>query len=133
MEALADKFGASVTLIRTIPELEQAVAAQAGVAAGYVDPTPIIEEERSDATRYLMRVRERLIGRGLTVVSKHPEGPASELIVQHAEASSADLIALTTHGRGGLGRALFGSVADEILRRAPRPVLLVRVTEKEHS
>ena len=64
---------------------------------------------------------ERLIGRGLTVVWKQPEGPASELIVQHAEASSADLIALTTHGRGGPGRALFGSAADEILRRAPVP------------
>ena len=130
---MADKFGASVNFVRAIPELEQVVAAQAGVAAGYLDPTPIIEEERSDATRYLERVRERLIGRGLPVVWKQPEGPASELIVQHTEASSADLIALTAHGRGGFGRALFSSVADEILRRAPRPVLLVRVTEKEHS
>jgi nucleotide-binding universal stress UspA family protein len=94
---------------------------------------PIIGEERSEATRYLERVGERLIGRGLTVVGKQPGGPTSESIVEHAEATTADLIALTTHARDGLGRAVFGSVADEVLRRAHCPVLLVRVTEKEQS
>jgi nucleotide-binding universal stress UspA family protein len=38
------------------------------------------------------------------------------------------VIALTTHGRGGLGRLVFGSVNDEVLRKAPCPVLLVRAT-----
>jgi nucleotide-binding universal stress UspA family protein len=133
MEAPADKFGASMILVRTNPALERAVAAQAGIAAGYVDPTPIIDEKQTEATGYLARVGERLIGRGPTVVWKQPEGPASESIVEHAEVSSADLIALTTHGRGGLGRAVFGSVDDEVLRRATYPVSLVRVMDKEQS
>jgi nucleotide-binding universal stress UspA family protein len=34
---------------------------------------------------------------------------------------------MTTHGRGGLGRAVFGSVAEAVLRQAPCPVLLVRI------
>jgi nucleotide-binding universal stress UspA family protein len=34
---------------------------------------------------------------------------------------------MTTHGRGGLGRLIFGSVADAVLRNSPVPVLLVRV------
>jgi nucleotide-binding universal stress UspA family protein len=119
-----------VILLRAVPALERAVAAQAGIAAGFVDPTPVIEQERSEATLYLERVGERLINRGLSVVWKQPEGSASEAILEHAQASNADLIALTTHGRGGLGRAVFGSVADEVLRRARCPVLLLRVTEE---
>src|ERR687886_643980 len=130
VEALADRFGATVILLRAIPALERAVAAQAGIAAGLVDPTPVIEQERSEATNYLERVGERLISRGLSVVWQQPEGSASESILEHAQASNADLIALTTHGRGGLGRAVFGSVADEVLRRARCPVLLLRVTEE---
>ena len=130
VEALAEKLGATVILLRAIPALERAVAAQAGVAAGFVDPTPVIEQERSEATNYLERVGERLISRGLSVVWQQPEGSASEAILEHAQASNADLIALTTHGRGGLGRAVFGSVADEVLRRARCPVLLLRVTEE---
>jgi nucleotide-binding universal stress UspA family protein len=38
---------------------------------------------------------------------------------------------MTTHGRGGLGRVVFGSTADSVLRHAPCPVLLVRVSEEE--
>ena len=130
VEALADKFGATVILLRAIPALERAVAAQAGIAAGSVDPTPVIEQEQSGATHSLERVGERLISRGLSVVWQQPGGSASESILEHAQASNADLIALTTHGRGGLGRAVFGSVADEVLRRARCPVLLLRVTEE---
>jgi hypothetical protein len=46
----------------------------------------------------------------------------------HARRSNSDLIAPTTHGRGGLGRLVFGSAADQVLRKAPCPVLLVRAT-----
>ena len=41
----------------------------------------------------------------------------------------ADLIAMTTHGRSGLGRLLFGSVAEAVLRQAEIPVFLMRLTE----
>ena len=46
-------------------------------------------------------------------------------IVRHLEASGADLVALGTHGPGLLKRALIGSVASGVARRAPCPVLLV--------
>jgi len=131
VEALALKFGASVVLVRAVPVMEQTVRAQAGLAAGYVDPTPVIEADRREAAQYLERIAERLIGGGLAVVWKQPEGSAAEAILEHARGSSADLIALTTHGRSGLGRVVFGSVADDVLRRAPCPVLLVRVTEEQ--
>jgi nucleotide-binding universal stress UspA family protein len=43
----------------------------------------------------------------------------------------ADLIAMTTHGRSGLGRLLFGSVAEAVLRESQLPVFLMRVTEAQ--
>jgi nucleotide-binding universal stress UspA family protein len=49
----------------------------------------------------------------------------AEGICDVARDHGTDLIVMSTHGRGGLGRALFGSVADQVLRHAPAPVLLV--------
>jgi nucleotide-binding universal stress UspA family protein len=53
----------------------------------------------------------------------------SEVIAGAAREWSADLIVLGTHGRRGVGRALLGSGAEQILRQAPVPVLVVRSTE----
>jgi nucleotide-binding universal stress UspA family protein len=50
-------------------------------------------------------------------------------IVGAAARESADLIVIGTHGRGGLDRALLGSVADRVIRLAPCPVVTVRDTE----
>ena len=64
--------------------------------------------------------------RGLTVrVALRSATPWQEN-VDLATAERADLIVLGTHGRGGLGRALLGSVADRVVRMAPCPVLTVR-------
>ena len=52
-----------------------------------------------------------------------------EEIVSAAGRERADLIVIGTHGRGGLDRALLGSVADRVIRLAPCPVVTVRDTE----
>jgi nucleotide-binding universal stress UspA family protein len=51
---------------------------------------------------------------------------AAGAIVDHAAVREADLVVMSTHGRGGLGRLLYGSVADAVARAARCPVLLVR-------
>ena len=53
----------------------------------------------------------------------------TDLITGHALATEADLVIMTTHGRGGIARFWLGSVADELLRRLPMPVLLLRPDE----
>lgn len=53
--------------------------------------------------------------------------PAGE-IVCHAEATECDLIVMGTHGRTGLGRMFLGSVAEQVMRRAPCPVLTVKAS-----
>jgi len=56
--------------------------------------------------------------------------PADE-IVAAARETGADIIAMSTHGRGGLGRLVFGSVAQAVLRHVDIPVLLMRATEAQ--
>jgi nucleotide-binding universal stress UspA family protein len=55
----------------------------------------------------------------------------ADSILERARAGGADLIVMATHGRGPLSRILHGSVADELIRRAEVPVLLVRGSEKD--
>jgi nucleotide-binding universal stress UspA family protein len=65
---------------------------------------------------------------GVLVETFVAQGDAAQAIVNVAASRRAGLIVMTTHGRSGLGRWLYGSVADGVLRRAPVPVLLVPAT-----
>lgn len=138
-EALASAFHATITLVRATISAEMILTETAGggdtavgqLAAPSVDPTPILDADRSSAVDYLGELASRLRARGLTVNVEHPSGPATDVILERARALGADLILMTTHGRGGLGRMVFGSTADSVLRHAPCPVLLVRITDKD--
>jgi nucleotide-binding universal stress UspA family protein len=85
------------------------------------------EEQLIEASIYLEATAQRLRARGFRVEYDTPQEDPAEAIA--AAATEADLIALTTHGRSGLGRAVFGSVAQGVLPRAPCPVLVVRASE----
>ena len=54
------------------------------------------------------------------------EGPAAQTLGEYVSKSGADLVVMTTHGRGGLSRVWLGSVADHMVRHSPVPVVLVR-------
>jgi nucleotide-binding universal stress UspA family protein len=136
-EALAIAFHSDITLLRATVSAETLLAQTAnsgstlGDVAPYVDPTPILEADQDSAVEYLNGVAARLRQHDLTVTTEHPEGPAAEEIVERARALGVSLILMTTHGRSGLGRVVFGSVADSVLRHAPCPVLLVHVTRED--
>jgi nucleotide-binding universal stress UspA family protein len=61
-----------------------------------------------------------------TVLLESQAGPAAALIVRQARKSKADLIVIGTHGRRGVRRLIMGSDAEQIVRTAPVPVMLVR-------
>ncbi len=126
---LAQKFGGTVTLVRARTPMIAVVGAMDGgaVPGAPTDPTPILDAEAEDIEKYLASVAAQLSKQGVRVEQADPEGPAAAAVVDYAREAGADLIALTTHGRGGLERAVFGSVADSVLRHTPCPVLLVRV------
>lgn len=136
-EALGIAFHSKLTLLRATVSAETLLAQTAnsgatlGDAAPFVDPTPVLEADRDAAVEYLEKVAERLRRHELTVNTEHPEGPPTEEIVERARALGVSLILMTTHGRSGLGRVVFGSVADSVLRHASCPVLLVRVKQEK--
>lgn len=86
-----------------------------------------IEHDR----HYLEGVRERVAQQGPTVESTLLDGPTVPALLDHSDRSGADLIVMTTHGRGPLTRAWLGSVADGLARQAQAPLLLIRPPEPE--
>lgn len=83
-------------------------------------------EVSKKAVDYLSEVARWLHAEGLSVSWETVEGRAAETIVELAHSVSADLVAMTTHGRTGLDRAISGSVAEEVMRKVEIPVLLVK-------
>jgi nucleotide-binding universal stress UspA family protein len=132
IEPLACGMEASVTLLRALAPSDTGLLAETVGGVSLIDGAPaaelraIIEQMRRDTVTYLDGVRNQLAGQGFTVEYETPEGRAAEVIVQRARDLDADLIALTTHGRTGIARAVLGSVASEVLQHASCAVLLVR-------
>lgn len=67
--------------------------------------------------------------KGITVRTAVLTGSPHQKIVELVKDERADLVAMGTHGRGGVSRMLLGSVADRVIRSAPCPVLTVRAPE----
>jgi len=88
-------------------------------------PTSVGNKQRQ-GKRYLNRIAKRLQKEGVRVGTEVLLGNPAEKIVSFAEHNGADLIAIASHGRSGLSRWVYGSVADRILRSACVPVLMVR-------
>lgn len=74
----------------------------------------------------LERLATDLRNQGIETSTATWAGPVAESIIDYAEVSDADLIAMCTHGRTGLARWALGSVADRVLRASDKPILLVR-------
>jgi nucleotide-binding universal stress UspA family protein len=82
----------------------------------------------NEARKYLRPIFQELADQGIRTQIQVRRGDPVTEIVACATAVDADLIAMTTHGRSGLDRLLFGSVAEAVLRQAEIPVFLMRVT-----
>jgi nucleotide-binding universal stress UspA family protein len=90
-----------------------------------------VEKLRANAEAYLASVAAALRDQGVRVAIQVRFGEAVPEILAGAREVEADLIAMTTHGRGGLGRLLFGSVAEAVLRQAEIPVFMMRQTKAQ--
>ncbi len=116
----AEKHGKKVILFHA---LNQVVNRQpAGITPGPQE----INALREKALKYLEKVAESFHRYNIDTECLVLEGKAAETIVKFAEDNRVGLIALTTHGEGGLGRLVFGTTAVYVLRESSRPVLIVK-------
>jgi nucleotide-binding universal stress UspA family protein len=125
-EEVAAKFGSALILMQVVPLLSSASVA----ASPAQDPTQVQRLEQQAADAYLTAAADRLRARGRTVSTAQPQGHPAQEIVDYARREGIGLIALTTHGRSTLRSLVFGSVAQEVLQKAPCPVLLVRIGQE---
>ncbi|BCX05700.1 MAG: universal stress protein [Candidatus Roseilinea sp.] len=137
VHSLATCTGAEVLLLQVVPEPAPEVIvtrAQFGwervmsgsIASGSADLARWIEHATAAARDRLDAVATVLAESGIRVETTVSVGRPAEAILDMAEHQGADLIAMATHGYGGIRRFLMGSVADRVVRHASAPVLLVR-------
>lgn len=118
---LAGRLGSEVILLRVVVS-PYALVAPDLILAGTDPNLPALNHQ---AQQYLDSVAARfpkdMPFRGIVC-----EGPVAEAIIDHAAALDADLIIMSTHGRGGVSRWVYGSVAERVLQGSSCPVLLIR-------
>jgi nucleotide-binding universal stress UspA family protein len=88
--------------------------------------TDLLADVRSEAVHYLEGVATMLRADGYRVRTAVEHGAPVPRIAEYARREQVDLIVLSSHGRAGAARWLLGSVAEDLLREAPAPLLLVR-------
>jgi nucleotide-binding universal stress UspA family protein len=96
-----------------------------GLAPAY-DDTLDIEEAHRMREPIVALAQRSTEEHGVPVTATLLFGPAASTLEQYVSAHGVRLIVMTTHGRGGLSRALMGNVADRLVRQSATPVLLVR-------
>lgn len=84
------------------------------------------EQQLKSKKYYLDSLAEEMRRMDIHAESKVLFGPAVETIIKVAEEEDADLIAIASHGRSGLGRVFYGSVAAGVLQAVDRPLLVIR-------
>ncbi|MBL0419008.1 universal stress protein [Ramlibacter sp. AW1] len=118
---LAAESGGQVRLVHVLDELD--------FVSGYGWAPDLVATARRQAGELLQAGERRAEAAGVPVHSHLIDAPGErvgDLIARDAEDWDADLLVTGTHGRRGVARAVLGSGAEQILRAAPVPVLVVR-------
>lgn len=109
---------------RTLGATLYLVRVKSGIPTLTYNPSMAFPLPEEDPQPYLDGIAGGLAAKGILALAEVRNGEAADEIVALARETGAGLICLTTHGRTGLSRRLLGSVAENVLRDAPCPVLL---------
>lgn len=93
---------------------------------GWIDIDDLREQRRAQAEKLIEDARERAAERGITASTDVVTGKVARAIVEYAVEHDVEHIVLGSHGRSGISRILLGSVAENVVRRSPVPVTVVR-------
>lgn len=125
--ALARLWNAELNLIQIVHPLPYAAGALPGSPLSTARHNQVVSSYLETARAYLQGIARRLGDREVNASSRAVVGASvAETLVDRARQERAGLIALATHGRGGVRRLVLGSVADKLLRAAEVPTLVYR-------
>ncbi len=129
---LAEKFGGELILFRVVTPQHFVTHIDGSV---YAELLVELRQQSADAAyQYLTGVKETLADKDIAaraVLMEDEQAP--DAILENADKMDVDTIVMSTHGRGGISRWVYGSVADKVLRQANMPVLLIRVAERREG
>jgi nucleotide-binding universal stress UspA family protein len=117
-DTLAQTLGAEIILFQVITAAEALVPS-------YTSPNP--DTEKASAMAYLEGVKKLV--KGLKTSTAVAFGSPADGIIDYAKANDVDLIAVSTHGRSGIGRWVFGSVTDKVLHSGDTALLVIRAAK----
>jgi nucleotide-binding universal stress UspA family protein len=124
LETIAKTGVKDIELISVVEPIE--IPTRGRIAINEDDLKKIAAELKSDAHKYLDQVAKRLTRSGIKV---HPiilTGKPAESLIEYIENNDIDLVIMATHGRSGITRLFWGSIAEKVLRSVVVPVLLVK-------
>ena len=119
-DIISDCHAADVVLIRIKEPLDPNVI-------GTLDAKVAVELDeayRDEAARYLDKVVEILKEKGIAAKTEVLSGNPAEEIIKYSQKNDIDLIIMSTRGRSGISRLVFGSVAEKVIRNSTVPVLI---------
>jgi len=128
VEGLAKHYDGQVILLQVV-EVVPPHTGPEGTAVALEQQE--LEQYTEQALSYLTALREELRAKDIDARTCVYYGPVVQAIIRAAECECADLIAMASHGRGGLSQVFYGSVAAGVLHRVDRPLLLVRARDDE--
>ncbi len=129
VEALAGSLGAEIVLLHVVDPL--IVQPMYGPLLSYPLPIPEGEEAMmAEAKAYLGGMEKTLRDKGLKTSGEVLFGSPADQVIDFAEKKDIDLIALSSHGRSGIGRWVLGSVTDKVLHAGNTAVLVIRPAKK---
>lgn len=132
-EALARAFDGEMILLQVYDLLKPPIAGEAYMAMSPAVLQKEEEQRKASAMDYLVKAEEALKRKGLHTSKVVLMGSAADKILDYAEANGIDLIAMSTHGRSGIGRWVFGSVTDKVLHAGDTPVLAVSAIQQKQG
>jgi len=130
----AIRFQARLVLLQVVQEPVTFSPGFPGEAPVPIETDAMIERTKEALDRagnYLEKLAAPLREKGIQVETVAIPGRPGEAILDYANTNSIDLITIASHGRGGLRRAVFGSVADQVLRQSGLPLLVIRPQDEE--
>lgn len=123
VEKLARRYEARLIFLQVVEPSSLPVGSEDNYLNRYQEQ---LERETKVAETYLAGLEGEFREKGIEARVRVVHGPVVEAIINDAEREKADLIALASHGRSGLSRVFYGSVAAGVLHRADRPLLIIR-------
>jgi nucleotide-binding universal stress UspA family protein len=129
VEALARALGADVILFHVLEPTS--VIWVSGIEGAYAPVRPEEEARRAASElEYLDGVGKTLEGRGLSASTEVGSGSPAGEIIRCAETKGVDLVAMSTHGRSGIGRWALGSITEKVLQAGNTAVLTIRAAKE---